>query len=1406
MVVAGLVSSPLVVRNIQNLKDRVVAPVFFPTPRHLLTGLNDLTAGGGPVTVLADQDLSVTIPAYVANANVVAHRIPTTSEVFPADQQNVALQRLIDQYTFFHTPYLTANSVDILQRYNVQYVVVASGSSLDMQLRLAPQWFEWLMDDQSFSLYGLHQLPTTTASILGNSVLVQRQWSEAEQYYQAALQQSSGDLLALTGLAEIARAQGQYDVAVTKLQQAKSQIDVPILHYRLGQLYAESGQVDQSAIEFDLAQRVAQGVSRFHVALGDACLNLGQVVCTTAQYQGAVATENLPDEASRYIAQADLWRQQGRTGHALSLYEQAVDLNSSEYYQFVLESVYREVGQFERAEQVVQALRVKHPFSVEVVSATANVMAAQNRHHEAIRLYRYAIWLQNIQAQETVDTRLALTQVLLAADLLADARAEIEVVLALHPHNALAYRLMGDLYSQQQEFEQATAAYWQAFQLDPGQVAVYVALSNQLRLQGGRSEEALQLLETTIRFNPDEASLFLALGDQWQRSGDGTAAINAYLSALDRLDAYSLSSPLRRQPAVQSRAYAYARLARLYEDLGQLEPAMNYYRSAVVAAPNLPWPHVVLGDALRRRNDSAGAEAAYHQAIQVDNTHVNAYVRLAELHYNRGDITQSNELYDLAEQLALIDAGQAQKVTTGLDSHSQAHPPDPALESDETLVAPDYRLADQATLNASAIARQLLEADEEINTVFELARLYQARDQTNQAIQLYQEKLRQGQVENWSKAVLARYRKNLGDLYLSQRQYEQAVNEYQQAVTLDSWWPEARLSLAEALFQQGDPVNALQHIQVAASNAPGSIVAQVALANILDQWGDRDRALTVYQTVAQTYPGNVRATLALAQAWRDRDHWQQAEESYRDTITLNPGMIEAYIGLAELFIDQNRYEEAKTLLEQALEIESQNITAYVRLGELEQRRGNPEQALTWYKEAAVVAETGQTIDMTLIDSLLWYGDYDRAMAYVQRSLDRQPGDSELLLRLSRIHRALGHNDDAASTLFEAKRLHSANSRLNAELAELHLDRGDPQTALDFYQQAIGLEPAEVVYYIAASQIMATQGRYSEALALLEAGQSRVSDQTGLYTTMSTLYTQQGETDLALSILEQALREVGENEQLLLAMGSYFASRGNFDQVEQRYNQALELQPDAAAVHAALADLYLRQNLYDQALEHYEQAVALVPGNPGYYLSLGNAYRQAERTDEAITTYARTVATAPTLVEAYVNLAALYQQQSGWDEAQAVYEQGLVVIPTSGRLLTQYSAFLIERGDEAQALVLLDQAGQVAPTAATLIARATLYGELGRVDDAQRDLQTALQKEPGSIDALLALGDLARTQENIEAAKQWYQQAVSQRPGVPAGYLRLGSLAAEERDRDAALEYSRAAREAEPGGLLRPDDQ
>jgi hypothetical protein len=127
-----LLLSPLIVRNLEAMEERAGFPYFFPTPQRLLTELGERTAAHGAATVMADQDLSVSIPAYVANAHVVAHRVPTTSEVFPATQQDVALQRLIDQAEFFQSRFLTLATVEILERYRVGYIVAPSGSNLEV--------------------------------------------------------------------------------------------------------------------------------------------------------------------------------------------------------------------------------------------------------------------------------------------------------------------------------------------------------------------------------------------------------------------------------------------------------------------------------------------------------------------------------------------------------------------------------------------------------------------------------------------------------------------------------------------------------------------------------------------------------------------------------------------------------------------------------------------------------------------------------------------------------------------------------------------------------------------------------------------------------------------------------------------------------------------------------------------------------------------------------------------------------------------------------------------------------------------------------------------------------------------------------------------------------------------------
>ncbi|GAB4531207.1 MAG: hypothetical protein Kow0063_10130 [Anaerolineae bacterium] len=1404
-VAAALLLSPGIVRNIQNLNDRSVSPYFFPTPEQIMARLNEVTATTGPVMVLADQDLSVTIPAYVANANILAHRAPTTSEIFPADQQDIALQRLIDQNTFYRTPYLTVDSLEILQRYDVRYVITSSGSDIDTQLRLTPQWFEWLLDNQSFSLYAVRQLPSVTSSILGNSALAQRQWEAAERFYQVALQQNPNDWLALVGLAEVAHAQGRFDEALARLQQIATQKELPIMNYRLGLLYAERGLTREGIAELDRAQRAAPQVTRFHVALGEACLSDGQESCAAAQFEAAAANQAWPDDASRLMAQGDLWRQRGRIDQALALYEKAVALRPSEYNQFVLASAYREAGQFDQAEALVRALRAKNPLSAEVTSAAAAMMAAQGKIDLAVAMYRYAIWLQNIAARDDTATRLALARLLLETNRLDQARREIERVLKLSPYNATAHRILADVYYRQDRFEEAIDAYQRAFQLDPTQVDVYISLSNLLRQHGGQPMGILELLQVANRFNPGEAALLIALGDQSERVGDLQTAIDAYRSALEELDPYALAPQLRSQPVGRRRAFAYARLARAYEDLGQLEPAMNYYHAVVAAAPDIAWPHVLLGDALRRRNDLAAAEASYRRAIQIDPTYVDGMVRLADLLSARGHTAEANGLYRQALQIAQSRSDSQPQPTDLARVDTPSQPAPHTLGSDETTIPAARLPADRLAPSGTGGVAPAPDLDEVINAIRVLAHLYQIQGQTGQAIQLYQEKLQQGADQGWPPTLLAQLHKSLGDIYLASRQIELASQAYQQAVALDNWWPEARLGLAEALSVRGDRSGALRHLETAAEIAPGSVETQVALARALDQQGDYERALRIYQANAEAHPGNPRATLALARALQERNRRDEAEQNYRATLALNAGAAEAYIGLAELSMDQARYDEAETLLHQAIQVDRQNIAPFLHLFELDQRRGNPDHALVWYRQAVAMPQPNQAINDILYDSLLRHGDYETALAYVQAALERQPDDADLLSRLARIQRSQGRYAKAEAALSRARRLHTADGRLAAGLAELRLAQGQPRAALALYEEAIRLQPQEESYYLAASQLWATQGDFDQALAILRAGQVQAGRTAALHAAIAGLQLRQGQPEMALDTLQEGIRQIGEDPQLLMALASYYQWRGDFQQAEQRYTQALGRRPYSAELHATLADIYLGREQAEAALNHYEQAVAMQPANAGYYVGLGDAYFLAERIEEATNAYTQALTLAPTLVEGYIGLAALYQDQERWDDARQTYEQGLALAPTSGELLTAYAAFLLERGDEEQGLALLERVTELAPTAATLTARAALFHKLGRTEDARRDLQMALEKEPGHLNALLALGDLYREQNDMENARREYEQIVSLSPGVAVGYLRLSALANQLGDEEEAERYLEAARLAEPGALVDRED-
>jgi tetratricopeptide (TPR) repeat protein len=170
-----------------------------------------------------------------------------------------------------------------------------------------------------------------------------------------------------------------------------------------------------------------------------------------------------------------------------------------------------------------------------------------------------------------------------------------------------------------------------------------------------------------------------------------------------------------------------------------------------------------------------------------------------------------------------------------------------------------------------------------------------------------------------------------------------------------------------------------------------------------------------------------------------------------------------------------------------------------------------------------------------------------------------------------------------------------------------------------------------------------------------------------------------------------------------------------------------------------------------------------------------AYEAADHKDNAEAMYRQAISLEPTLADTYVSLARLYAGQGRLEEEQALYEQGLAAAPTSGTLYVAYAESLLNKGDQEGADDLLVIAEQVSPKAETLVARAAVYSGLREYDAVMRDLQAAVQKEPGNLEAMIALGDLHRDLGDTKKAQHWYAEASKLSPGIAAGRLRLSRL-------------------------------
>jgi tetratricopeptide (TPR) repeat protein len=170
------------------------------------------------------------------------------------------------------------------------------------------------------------------------------------------------------------------------------------------------------------------------------------------------------------------------------------------------------------------------------------------------------------------------------------------------------------------------------------------------------------------------------------------------------------------------------------------------------------------------------------------------------------------------------------------------------------------------------------------------------------------------------------------------RQLDEAILLYREAVGLDSTNVDLRASYALALAWSGDHRQAITEYRAALQMEPGHIRSRLGLAETLSWTRDFDAALAEYRrtlllTTNLRERSSAHAGAAQVLAWQG--DLAAAGAEYGRAIDANPRNTDALFGRAEVHEWQREYPAAKRLYERILQIEPDHSGAKQKLLQLD---------------------------------------------------------------------------------------------------------------------------------------------------------------------------------------------------------------------------------------------------------------------------------------------------------------------------------------------------------------------------------------------------------------------------------------------------------------------------------------
>lgn len=427
---------------------------------------------------------------------------------------------------------------------------------------------------------------------------------------------------------------------------------------------------------------------------------------------------------------------------------------------------------------------------------------------------------------------------------------------------------------------------------------------------------------------------------------------------------------------------------------------------------------------------------------------------------------------------------------------------------------------------------------------------------------------------------------------------------------------------------------------------------------------------------------------------------------------------------------------------------------WIMLGEMAANRGAPVTAAEAYLKAAQLSASAQ-VAQRAAELATASGDQALALKALQRWSNLAPSEQDATQALALLHLRLGNADEAKQAFTGLLRPSDGESEADWRLVRelLRQSRAEPVKVLAIAEALRDEWPESAQAHYTVARIALDAGQAEQALAALDEAEALGSSRTAVAALKAQALLGAGKAEEALALLARAIEREPDDVGLRIAHGRLLMELERYQSAGEAFEQARRLSPDRPEVLYHLALLAMRADHREVARKHLLHLVRTGSRQYDAYYHLGVLELKEGNYESALQWFVQ-VQGGHYLLPAQVQIADVLARLGEVDAARSHLQElrqrnpglSLPLFLAEGELLHQYGRF------EAAYDLFGEALSQYEDERRLLYSRALAAEQLGRLEQAERDLRRILAESPDDANALNALGYMLtiRTQRYREA--------------------------------------------------------